>query len=357
MENGDTPLHHAVRHGDLRSAARLLMAGADFGIKNAAGQLALSPEYAGHQTLHAIRQIYHREALNPLALEAFDPEVRKLAEQMQRDGIVKVNGLLTGKLLQQIQKDISAIVRSLKIGKLTGGSKYVHYDQREYWQKNHRSYVFNDPLRNSEALVEFCRTPLITESAKAYLGKQMHIKRVMGMRYLPSTSLDKQQFGWHHDMEDKQFKVMVLLTDIGPEDQYMAYIPGTHTLIHDYEHFLSNKITYEDCHLDASSVKEIHSTGKAGDIYFFDSNGMHRGTRSEGRMRDALFIEYTADNNWKNIWGTDIPDSLKEKIKNGDDNLLKEYVSVKPKWARAKERDQRKLPTWAESLEEPELWV
>lgn len=359
LSDGDTLLHKAVAKGQVAMATRLLLKGADFRKTNTSGQIALSEAYAGAEALHRIRQVYHRATEAVLSGTWVNPEVQEVVKKMRRDGIVKVEGLLQGDQLRQVQADIDRLVRKMKWGRLTGGSKYKHYDQREYWQPKHKSYVFNDPLKDSEALVAFCELPFLREAADAYLGKKSHIKRVMGMRYLPTgESLEKQQFGWHHDMEDTQFKVMVLLTDIGQEDQYMAFVPGTHVHAFDYEHFLTNKITYEDCGIDPLTAPEIHTLGKAGDVYFFDSNGMHRGTRSPGRLRDALFIEYTGDKNWKNIWGTDMPAERRDRImqEKGHD-LLKQYVSVTPKWKRARETQERKRPTWAESLNEPELWV
>ena len=33
------------------------------------------------------------------------------------------------------------------------------------------------------------------------------------MRYLPSAPTQNDMFGWHHDMEEKRFKVMILRKD------------------------------------------------------------------------------------------------------------------------------------------------
>jgi hypothetical protein len=157
-------------------------------------------------------------------------------------------------------------------------------------------------------------------------------------------------------MEDRQLKAMVLLTDVGETDQYMTYVRGSHQAFHPYQRFLQNRLDFEYCRTYLADIDIFKATGRAGDVFFFDSNGMHSGNRStSGATRDALFLEFTADRNWASIWGTalrrsEIPEAL--KVPGGP---LGRFLEVAPKWARQEQKRTR--PTWAVSLEDPRTWV
>ncbi len=104
-------------------------------------------------------------------------------------------------------------------------------------------------------------------------------------------------------------------------------------------------------------MDEVNTIGQAGDIFFFDSNGMHRGNRSRGRLRDALFIEFTADRNRNNLWGTALPRNQIPPSLAAADNPLGDLLDAQPKWERRKAGEKRKRPSWADSLEDPSRWI
>lgn len=355
---GNTALHEAVKNGNAQIAAMLLQAGADWTLKNAEGRTALDPVFASLPTLHRIRQEYQRLPVPPYDVAtAPSAEASSYAKQLERDGILKVSGLVDTQQLTQMQADFDRFVRKLKRARLFFRNRFSHYDQEEYWQPQHRAYVTNDALACSAGLLALCCNPIVVETANHYLRKTSHIKRTYGMRYLPSQPLDSNQFGWHHDMEDRQLKLMIILTDIGEADQYMAYVRGSHNTYHPYSRFLKNALDFEYCQTYLDEIDIIKTTGQAGDIFFFDSNGMHRGIRSKGRVRDALFVEFTADRNRNNLWGTAMSRDLFQLGSNATYHPLKELLGATPKWERARDQAPRKRPSWAESLENPSTWV
>ena len=177
------------------------------------------------------------------------------------------------------------------------------------------------------------------------------------MRYLRSRPLNVGQFHWHHDMEDRQLKVLLLLTNVDKQDQYMNYVKGTHKVFHPYQQFFKNNLDFEYYENTINDFKILKTTGKAGDLFLFDSNGMHRGIRSNGRVRDAYFIEFTAAKNKNNIWGSESTSNLVSAAKNDRFNQLQKLLRAKPKWIRTKGLKPRKHPSWIESLENPQLWV
>lgn len=346
-------LHEAVGRGECLRAARLLADGADPARRDAAGHRALDPAFAGLDVLHRIRQEYQRLPLPPYD-GADDPD--PTLQALSRDGIVHVPGLVPGEALRRLQSEFPRFVRRLRLTRhFRRGTP--HYDERQYWQPQHRSYVSNDALAHLPSLLAVCCDSSIPALAHRYLRKTAHLKRCYAMRYLASDSMTRSQFHWHHDMEDKQMKAMVLLTDVDEEGQCMTYVRGSHRAFHPYERFLRNDLDFDYCGGYLPRIDIVKATGRAGDVYLFDSNGMHRGNRSHTSLRDALFLEFTADRNAGNLWGTDLRRaSVPPRV--GEDGTLAPFLAARPKWLRAKEPGgKRRGSTWSNSLTEPSSWL
>lgn len=134
-------------------------------------------------------------------------------------------------------------------------------------------------------MLRLCCHPFIVEISNHYLKKPAFVQQAMAMRYLRGGRMGNDQFRWHHDMEDTRLKVMILLTDVGKNDQYMTYVRASHKLFHPYERFLQNQLDLEYCHQYLNTVEILEATGKAGDMILFDSNGTHSANRSRGPPR------------------------------------------------------------------------
>jgi len=356
-EKGNTALHEACKRGYTHLAALLLSKGADYTIRNAAEQTALATDFTDITTIHRIRQEYQRMPVHPYDQESQNQQVNSYVDQLNRDGLLKISGLLNSAQLSQLKKDFKTFIKRIRIERFFKFKGFTHYNQKEYWRANHRAYVTNDALLYSTELTKFCSNPILIETANHYLKKVAYIKRVYAMRYLRFRPINVNQFSWHHDMEDRQLKVLLLLTDIDEQDQYMNYVKGTHTVFNSYQRFFKNNLDFEYYKNIISDLKISKTTGKAGDLFIFDSNGMHRGIRSNGRVRDAYFIEFTAAKNKKNIWGSESTSDLALAAKKDRTNPLQKLMNTKPKWIRTMGQKPRKHPSWIESLENPQLWI
>lgn len=353
-------LHDAVRRGEHRRAATLLAEGADPDACDASGHGALDPAFTDLDTLHRIRQEYQRLPRAPYGdATRLEGPASDLVQALRRDGIVKLPGFVPATELRRLRHDFSRWLRRMRLARLLrpGSVRKGHYDSRAYWHAKHRAYVTNDALAESPTLGQLCQDPVLREAAGFYLEKPPHVKRIYAMHYLRAPAMAGQQFGWHHDMEDRQLKIMVLLSEVGPGDQPMSYVLGSHRSFRPYENFLRNKLDFESDAGDLERTDVFDTLGAAGDVFLFDSNGMHRGNRSRGRARSALFVELTADANLDNVWGTDargVP--LRDPAPDGS-HPLRRFLEVTPKWKRVTGQPRRKRPTWAESLETPAAWL
>ena len=74
-------------------------------------------------------------------------------------------------------------------------------------------------------------------------------------------------------------------------------------------------------------------------------------------MRDAAFVEFTADCNDGNIWGTDLQQSSIDPSIDPESATLRSFLAATPKWERVRKQKKRRGSTWVNSLDEPSCWL
>lgn len=303
------------------------------------------------ETLHRVRQEHlRRRDATFVGSQPRSRRARHLVAALHTDGITRLRGLIPRRRLRRIRHEIDDALCALE------PVAFRHYDQKQYWRDDQQALVCNDGLALSRQLASIARHRVLVETANQYLGTVAHVKRIYAMRYLPKEQPDSHQFGWHHDMEDRMLKVMLLLSDVTLDDQFMTYVIGTHHEFHPYECFLRNSLSFDQIGVDPATARTKHTIGRAGDLFLFDPNGMHRGRRSLGARRDAVFFEFTADANRGNVWGSELGLSDPELFATDRADPLHRFRNLTPKWVRH-EIAPRTRTTWAESLGEPERWL
>ena len=103
-ENGDLALRIAAIAGHFNTAACLLIHGANHNVSDKLGRAALDPEVIGINTLHSIRQYYHRyrdEGDNDEVLRT--AQMDEWAGQLDRLGATRLRGLLEPDTLRKMQ--------------------------------------------------------------------------------------------------------------------------------------------------------------------------------------------------------------------------------------------------------------
>ncbi len=351
---GNPLLRVAAAAGHAQVAAVLLAHGANFEAADTEGRAALCPEVIGLETLHHIRQRYHRytpaQEWRPAGCAGL---LAEFAEPLQRDGIIRLTGLLDDASLKEMQADFGRFVARLNQRILRGQGLFRHYDEEEHFWSRDRAYVSNNAFHHSASLARFCSRADLLGLIEVYLGRLPHLTRAVAMRYLPDEEKSHDMYGWHHDMEDRRLKVLVLLTDVGTDDQYMSYVLGSNRLYHPYRMFLENPCPLAYCEQQLGQVNILNTIGRAGDVFLFDSNGSHRGNRRpEGAVRDAWFVEYSTD--LSDVWGGDLPGSVLAGLDAAGRRAFEAFLVTAKKWEKG---TNRKFPTWAENLPEIARWV
>lgn len=355
---GQTALHVAARCSRIEAAALLLARGASHALPDARGRRPLSAANVDPETLHAIRQTYRRTAVLPddrLASE-WGPAAGAPGESwlstLRRDGIVRIPGLVPPSLLASMRSEFEEFVAGLDRRRARGEGDKRDYDEEEHWWPADLAYVTNNAFKHSPSLTRSFCDPRLTAVARSYYGRRAFITRGTAMRYLPLEERQNQMFGWHHDLEDRRLKALVLLTDLDPSGQVMGYVKRSHGLRHPYAMFFRNKASLRDCERRIGRIEIFETTGRAGDVFFFDSNGIHRGNRRENApVRDTFFVEYGVDTS--NIWGGDPQRDLVANLVAPPDDPFAELLAAPRKWERGV---VRKHPTWIENLHDVDAW-
>lgn len=353
-ESGRTALHAAALWGRTEIAARLLALGANPNIEDRKGRKALGLDNISPDTLHVVRQKYHRLRIRE-SIDGLPPSerVRRWAADLDRQRIIKISGLITPAELTCLQADFEKFVQNLDDKLARGEGLLKNYDDEEHWWPKDFAYVSNNAFKYSTQLIRLCCSHDLRAFATLYVGNTAYIQRGTAMRYLPTESTANGMFDWHHDLEDKRFKIMILLTDVDEGGQHMSYVLGSHRLLHPYEMFFKNKCSLEYCRDHLPEVAIFDAIGKAGDMFIFDSNGAHRGVRRKtAAVRDVFLVEFSSDQN--QIWGGDFSPHVFDGIAMSGPNPFARMLSVEKKWNRG---IKRQAPTWIESLSQVDKWL
>ncbi len=359
---GQSALHMAARCSRVEAAAWLLARGARDDLVDDRGRRPLDASNVDLETLHAIRQTYRRTALLPddrLASE-FGPgpdtpvgfSGDSWLTRLRRDGIVRIPRLVPAEQLAALRAEFEGFVGELDRRRALGEADKEAYDEEEHWWPADLAYVSNNAFKHSPSLTRLFCDPRLTAIARSYYGRHAFITRGTAMRYLPLAERENQMFGWHHDLEDRRLKALVLLTDLDSSGQVMSYVKRSHTLLHPYRMFFRNKVELRECERSLGRVEIFETTGQAGDVFFFDSNGVHRGNRRlDAPVRDTFFVEYGIETS--NIWGGDPPRELVVSLAAKNNAPFAELLAAPRKWERGV---TRKHPTWIENLHAVEAW-
>ncbi len=222
------------------------------------------------------------------------PPFREHLEELRRNGITRVSGQISPYQLSELRRDFARFVSRLDAGGRAAGSFEGDVTVTdEYVDPQNHLYSSNEPFAISRVLVEICLSTELNALINAYLQKQAYITQGVASRLDPSPNTGYGSFQWHHDAWGKRINMMIILTDVGEGDQHMTYAKGSHLLRHPYEKYVNSRFSRAEFAERCSDEQVLNCYAKPGDIYIFDSNGIHSGNRSSGRTRDTFIIEYT----------------------------------------------------------------
>jgi hypothetical protein len=309
---------------------------------------------AARMLVHPIREAAVRVPdpaymLTSAALPApYDEHLREL----KRHGITRLSGQIAPHTLATLQRDFATnFIAPLDAGGATPATYQGDITLSEaYVDPAAGVYSSNEPFTISRALLEVCLKPELVALINGYLGKRAYITQAVALRIRPHPESGFGSFQWHHDAWGKRINLMIILTEVGEDDQHMTYAKGSNRLHHAYGKFLNSRYSAEEFKKHCAGMEVLKCVAKPGDIYVFDSNGLHSGNRSTGRARDTFIIHYTRV--WQAVWAHRI---APEFLAGFSDEQLKPLA-----WILRQDRARRPLAppnnSWVDGLLHPGQW-
>lgn len=190
-------------------------------------------------------------------------------------GITKLTGLYHDSQIKQMQEDMN------------------RWRQTKQWNRdNHMSFDGNSGERylpTSEALSRAVTHPAILAVVTAAFGQHPRMNFIRTYSIDPIEPYERRAFQWHHDgYSEIGLKAMILLSDVPPEGQAMAFCPGTQ--LRDWDTKSSRETQFNKKY--AESFEKYICSGDAGDVFIFNPHAVHRGQRNFTVRRDVVVANF-----------------------------------------------------------------
>ncbi len=304
MPTSTNPVHQLVRRG------RNAVGGAWF----------LSKEWLSRLPNPALRVSHARGG---------SESVREAVRALRRDGVAALPGHIGEPLLGEIKAGFEAMVERIRSAPqaperpVPPPRQMLKYREQGYDQKEGVTESW-DPFKHVRGFATVSTDPVMAEIAERYWGKRVMLTQAIAARYEPRPPSNYGSFGWHHDSLGKRLSSMLILTDVTETDQCMSYLKGSHRLVHPRSR--SNRTFEGDALQRFAKFEEVQCTGKAGTVFMFDANGIHRGNRREAATRDTLIscFEYG-----HYIWPFDVPTSVFDALDSDRQAFLRRNPRVR----------------------------
>jgi hypothetical protein len=272
--------------------------------------------------------------------------------ELRKDGITRLSGQVAAAVLAELRNDFEAFVSRLDGAAAAGPAPEADMTEtEEYFDAASQHYSSNEPFTISRALLEICLSPELTSLINRYLGKRAYITQGVALRIKPNAMTGFGSFQWHHDAWGRRINMMIILTEVGEGDQHMTYAKGSHLLRHSYDKYVNSRFSREEFAERCGHLEVLNCYAQPGDIYIFDSNGIHSGNRTNGRTRDTFIVEYTRLSH--SIWAHRIPAEFLEGFSEAQLEPLK--------WMLRQDRSKRRLApalnSWVDQLPRVDKWL
>jgi hypothetical protein len=240
------------------------------------------------------------------AIEPTDKENLKYVQEIEKNGVCKISGLIDPKIVDDIHKNIHNYVLPfqermesliLNNGEKSGKNISETYDQVrvDFELDNAIMRFWGIQKINSSIKKEFLENTVINDVCKSYLGGTMNENNVYAEYKYKKNLLDPNVRA-HMDSPFKMIKVFLLLNDISIKNAPFSYYKKSH--IFNQWRILKDLLEFSQCNKKYYSAygnygdielnnlmknypefisSRIDMTGKAGDVIISDNRGIHQG--------------------------------------------------------------------------------
>ncbi len=146
-----------------------------------------------------------------------------------------------------------------------------------------------DSSKHFPELNEILESEYINNICKQYLGNDAAVNHIRVERLEEKLSRNDVSGLYHHDMVGHRLKILILLDDVYENGRCTAYTVGTHKV-------RWKNYDYDQSRYDSDEIEKkfeiIKFYGKKGDIFLFDTNGLHkRDEKPDKAQRAVVFID------------------------------------------------------------------
>ena len=156
-------------------------------------------------------------------------------------------------------------------------------------------------LFDKEEILNILTDTNIIKIVGDYLGTEPYLNNadVWWDRYVDEDQIDSRTY--HFDGNDPLLlKVFFYLTDVSEKDGPFTYISKTHKFVNKfgliYKHSMSG---ISDSNISSNTLSNVKKfTGKAGDVIFADTNGLHKGSPISNNSLGRILLTFTFVSRW-----------------------------------------------------------
>ena len=265
-----------------------------------------------------------------------DPQISRCVNALKKDGIYKWENYFDDQQLQELinfqELYIQAVGEDVKIG----GKLYMHVNHsgQVVAVGNDKSMSHHGELRCQSKSLGFhppgveklASDPALLTAAREWMkNPDMKIWRSTLSLIHPA---ENNHIPWHFDTYTDQMKIFVLLDDVTEKNGPMYYAIGSNQVSYPVEKkskhmfFKHNKtdidivrqcggwvkdnpgdlINHGPVVIEKTSYDKFVTTGKKGDIIFFDVSGFHSGNKVLVGNRKVLVISFPNDSTFMNLY-------------------------------------------------------
>ncbi len=241
--------------------------------------------------------------------EAEEQQIEAVVKELRQNGMAIWRGLFADpnflqEALSTLDEDLSRWESIFREGDDSceqvsdEGTQCVFYrGPKKKYEYDRRTRVYYQSPRNHTSIQKMRDDPRLREVVCRYyqLGVEPY-QTVLGEKLSPSPIGDS----WHIDRIKDQLKIMILLSDVGPEHGPMRYKLGTHQkpppkVDHFFYQYFRAGTDYAYVSpplAELAQGEDKLALGSAGDCVFFDTTGLHSGTRCQAGERLALVVTF-----------------------------------------------------------------
>lgn len=201
-----------------------------------------------------------------------------LVKALDRDGIVRLPGLLAPDRLASMQEAFAARLDRLRWNHFDG------YERTELYR-----HMVEDVLTLDQGFVDLALHPRVIATLRGYLGERFRLTEAKGWKSLATR---RDFHGWHGDAwydQDalreipREVKLAFYLTEVTSGE--FQYIRGTHRQ--------QRPRDFSDAWVASLDISQMaRMNGPAGSAFLFDTSGVHRQATPILEDRMAIFYAY-----------------------------------------------------------------